>query len=112
MNKPRSGRTSRTSTIAWSICRSDERRDRWFGSGSLAKEAWGVWWSSAAGPASYQGAVGYRVKPTKGLGRNVVTEAQLRQLLDDTGFRVVSAETIRDSSRSSNIPVRSDRKDV
>jgi ubiquinone/menaquinone biosynthesis C-methylase UbiE len=54
----------------------------------------------------YQGAVGYRIKPPKGFGRNVVTEAQLRQLLDSAGFRVGSAETIRDSSRSSNIPVQ------
>ena len=54
----------------------------------------------------YQGAVGYRIKPPKGFGRNVVTEAQLRQLLDGSGFRVGSAETIRDSSRSSNIPVQ------
>ena len=54
----------------------------------------------------YQGAVGYRNKPRKGFGRNVVTEAQLRQLLDGSGFRVDSAETIRDSSRSSNIPVQ------
>jgi len=54
----------------------------------------------------YQGAVGYRIKPPKGFGRNVVTDAQLRQLLDGAGLRVGSAETIRDSSRSSNIPVQ------
>ena len=53
----------------------------------------------------YQGVVGYRIKPPKGFGRNVVTEAQLRELLDSSGFRVGSSETIRDSSRSSNIPV-------
>jgi hypothetical protein len=53
----------------------------------------------------YQGVVGYRIKPPKGFGRNVMTEAQLRELLGRSGFRVGSTETIRDSSRSSNIPV-------
>jgi ABC-2 type transport system ATP-binding protein len=53
----------------------------------------------------YQGIVGYRIKPPKGFGRNVVTEAQLRQLLGRSGFKVSSAETIRDASRSSNIPL-------
>lgn len=53
----------------------------------------------------YQGTLGYRIKPPKGFGRNVVTEAQLRELLGGAGFRVGSTETIRDSSRSSNIPV-------
>ena len=54
----------------------------------------------------YQGAVGYRIKPPKGFGRNVVTGAQLRNLLDGAGFRVSSVETITDPSRSSNIPVQ------
>ncbi len=54
----------------------------------------------------YQGVVGYRVKPPKGFGRNVMTEKQLRELLDRSGFRVESAETIRDRSRSSNIPTQ------
>jgi ubiquinone/menaquinone biosynthesis C-methylase UbiE len=53
----------------------------------------------------YQGVVRYRSKPPKGFGRNVVTEGQLRQLLGQSGFRVDSIETIRDPSRSSNIPV-------
>jgi ubiquinone/menaquinone biosynthesis C-methylase UbiE len=53
----------------------------------------------------YQGVAGYRIKPPKGFGRNVMTEAQLRELLSRAGFRVGSTETIRDSSRSSNIPV-------
>ena len=52
-----------------------------------------------------QGAVGYRAKPPTGFGRNVLTEAQLCELLGKSGFRIDSAETIRDSSRSSNIPV-------
>ena len=54
----------------------------------------------------YQGAVGYRIKPPKGVGRTVVTGAQLRNLLDGAGFRVSSVETITDPSRSSNIPVQ------
>ena len=54
---------------------------------------------------AYQGVVGYRLKPPKGFGRNVVTEQQLCGLLSRSGFRVDSAETIRDSSRTSNIPV-------
>jgi ubiquinone/menaquinone biosynthesis C-methylase UbiE len=54
----------------------------------------------------YQGIVGYRVKPPKGFGRNVLTEEQLRELLGRAGFRVDSAETIRDPSRSSNIPIQ------
>jgi ubiquinone/menaquinone biosynthesis C-methylase UbiE len=54
----------------------------------------------------YQGVVGYRVKPPKGFGRKVVTEEQLRALLGRSGFRVDSAETIRDPSRSSNIPIQ------
>jgi len=53
----------------------------------------------------YQGVVGYRIKPPKRFGRNVVTEAQLAQLLGRSGFRVGSTETVRDSSRSSSIPV-------
>jgi ubiquinone/menaquinone biosynthesis C-methylase UbiE len=54
----------------------------------------------------YQGIVGYRVKPPKGFGRNVLTEEQLREVLGRAGFRVDSAETIRDPSRSSNIPIQ------
>lgn len=53
----------------------------------------------------YQGVVGYRIKPPKGFGRNVLTEARLRELLERSEFRVGSTETIRDPSRSSNIPV-------
>jgi len=53
----------------------------------------------------YQGITGYRVKPPKGFGKNVLTEEQLCNLLANSGFEVVSAETIKDTSRSSNIPV-------
>lgn len=54
----------------------------------------------------YHGAIGYRLKPPKGFGRNVITEKQLRDLLSRSGFRVDSAETIKDLSRSSNIPIQ------
>jgi len=53
----------------------------------------------------YQGIVGYRVKPPKGFGRKVMTEKQLSELLGRSGFRLESTETVRDPSRSSNIPV-------
>lgn len=54
----------------------------------------------------YQGIVGYRLKPPKGFGRNVMTEKQLGDLLGRSGFRVDSTETIKDPSRSSNIPIQ------
>jgi hypothetical protein len=45
------------------------------------------------------------VKPPKGLGKNVMTEKQLCDLLGQSGFAVASTETIKDTSHSSNIPV-------
>jgi ABC-2 type transport system ATP-binding protein len=53
----------------------------------------------------YHGLTGYRAKPPKGFGKNVMTERQLCDLLSQSGFEVVSTETARDTSRSSNIPV-------
>ena len=53
----------------------------------------------------YRGITGYRLKPPKGFGENLITEKRLCDLLDRSGFKVVSSETIRDTSRSSNIPV-------
>lgn len=53
----------------------------------------------------YRGVSGYRIKPPRGFGRNVMTERELRELLGKSGFRVDSAETIKDRSRSSNVPV-------
>ena len=53
----------------------------------------------------YRGLTGYRVKPPKGLGKSIMTEKQVCNLLGKAGFEVVSTETIRDASRSSNIPV-------
>jgi len=53
----------------------------------------------------YQGIVGYRVKPPKDFGRNVMAEKQLGELLARSGFRLESAETVKDPSGPSNIPV-------
>jgi ubiquinone/menaquinone biosynthesis C-methylase UbiE len=53
----------------------------------------------------YYGLTRYRVKPPKGFGKNLVTEKQLCNLLGKAGFEVISTETIKDTSRSSNIPV-------
>jgi len=53
----------------------------------------------------YHGLTGYRVKPPKGFGKNIVTEKQLRELMGKSGFKVASTETIKDPSRSSNIPI-------
>ncbi len=53
----------------------------------------------------YCGITGYQVKPPKGFGKNMMTEKQLCDLLSKFGFEVVSTETIKDTSRSSNVPV-------
>jgi len=53
----------------------------------------------------YQGLTGYRLKPPKGFGSNMLTVKELCDLLAAYGFNVTSAETIKDTSRSSNIPV-------
>ena len=53
----------------------------------------------------YRGATGYRMKPPRRFGANVMTEKQLRHALDRSGFEVVDVETVRDAERSSNIPV-------
>jgi ubiquinone/menaquinone biosynthesis C-methylase UbiE len=53
----------------------------------------------------YHGLTGYRTKPPKGFGRNVLTERELCDLLEQSGFKVVGSETIKDPFRSSSIPV-------
>ena len=53
----------------------------------------------------YHGLTGYRTKPPKGFGRNVLTERELRDLLEQSGLKVASSETFKDPSRSSNIPL-------
>jgi hypothetical protein len=49
----------------------------------------------------------YRVpgEAAKEIGKNIITEKQLRDLLGKSGFEVAGTETIKDTSRSSNIPV-------
>ena len=53
----------------------------------------------------YQGVIGYRLKPPKGFGSNVLTVKELGDLLATSGFKLLSAQTINDRSRSPNIPV-------
>jgi ubiquinone/menaquinone biosynthesis C-methylase UbiE len=53
----------------------------------------------------YQGLVGYRTKPPRGFGRNMLTERQLCSLLRESSFKVESTETIKDGARSCNIPI-------
>ena len=53
----------------------------------------------------FQGAVGYRTRPPKQFGRNMLTEKDLCELLGETGFEMVGSEVVKDTSRSSNIPV-------
>jgi ubiquinone/menaquinone biosynthesis C-methylase UbiE len=53
----------------------------------------------------YRGLTGYRVKPPKGFGKNVLTAEQLVRNLMAVGFRVSSTEQIKDTSRTSYIPI-------
>lgn len=53
----------------------------------------------------YHGIAGYRLKPPKGFGRNVLAKDQLGSLLAAAGFRVDTAETVSDTSCASNVPV-------
>ena len=53
----------------------------------------------------YHGLARYRVRPPKGFGQHLLTEAQLCGLLRKSGFNVLSQETINDTYRPSNIPV-------
>ena len=53
----------------------------------------------------YRGATGYRLKPPKGFGSNMLGGEQMGELLARCGFDVVARETITDDSRSSHIPV-------
>jgi len=53
----------------------------------------------------YHGLTGYRTKPPKASLNHAPTEQQLHDLLIRAGFEVLSSETFRDPSRSSNIPV-------
>ena len=53
----------------------------------------------------YRGLTGYRVRPPKGFGKNVLTAEQLTRHLVAAGFRVSSTERIKDTSRASYIPI-------
>ena len=53
----------------------------------------------------YRGLTGYRTKPPKGFGRNMLSEEALCDLLRRSGFERVTSESIRDPSRSSSIPI-------
>jgi|SRR5689334_21792978 len=53
----------------------------------------------------YRGATGYRLKPPKRFITKMLTETELCDLLNRSGFKVLSSETIKDQSRSSNIPM-------
>jgi ubiquinone/menaquinone biosynthesis C-methylase UbiE len=53
----------------------------------------------------YHGATGYRLKPPKRFIIKMLTEKQLCDLLNRSGFKVLSSEPIKDPSRSSNIPM-------
>ena len=53
----------------------------------------------------FNGLARFRVKPPKGFGQHLLSEEQLCTHLRDAWFNVLSRETIRDGSRSSNIPV-------
>jgi hypothetical protein len=53
----------------------------------------------------YLGIVGYRLKPPKGFGRQVVSKNRLMELLTAGGFRVDSIEVVADPSLTSSVPV-------
>jgi ubiquinone/menaquinone biosynthesis C-methylase UbiE len=53
----------------------------------------------------FLGIAGYRLKPPKSFGRNVLARDQLASLLAAAGFRVETAEAVNDTSRASNVPV-------
>jgi len=53
----------------------------------------------------WRGLTGYRRRPPPGLGRNVLSERELLDLLAAGGFKVTASEAIRDASRSSHIPI-------
>lgn len=53
----------------------------------------------------FQGIVGYRVRPPKRSGRNMLTEKKMCDLLKASGFDVLNVETVSDPSRTSSIPV-------
>ena len=59
----------------------------------------------AATRVLYRGATGYRLKPPKRFISKMLTDKQLRDLLNRSGFTLISSEVIKDRSRSSSIPI-------
>jgi len=55
--------------------------------------------------APAHGLTRYHTKSSKNFADHLMTEKQLCDLLKKCGFKVVSTETFKDSSRSSNVPV-------
>jgi ubiquinone/menaquinone biosynthesis C-methylase UbiE len=53
----------------------------------------------------FYGITRYRTKPPKDLLKQVLSEIQLCDLLVSSGFKVLLTETIRNTSRSYNIPI-------
>jgi ubiquinone/menaquinone biosynthesis C-methylase UbiE len=53
----------------------------------------------------YQGRRGYRVRPPRRFGRNVIGERELCELLEQTGFSVAGTDTFTNPSRASYIPI-------
>jgi methyltransferase (TIGR00027 family) len=53
----------------------------------------------------YRGVTGYRVKPPRRLGRNVLTAEALTDLMLRSGFQPAICETITDPACSSSIPI-------
>jgi ABC-2 type transport system ATP-binding protein len=53
----------------------------------------------------HQGRRGYRVRPPRRFGRNVIGERELCKMLERSGFKVLGSETLTNSSRASYIPI-------
>jgi ubiquinone/menaquinone biosynthesis C-methylase UbiE len=53
----------------------------------------------------FYGITRYRIKPPKGLLKNLPTEKQLCELLFELGFQVSSTDFIRNTARSYNLPI-------
>jgi ABC-2 type transport system ATP-binding protein len=53
----------------------------------------------------HQGRRGYRVRPPRRFGRNVIGERELCKMLERSGFKVLGSETVTNSSRASYIPI-------
>jgi ubiquinone/menaquinone biosynthesis C-methylase UbiE len=53
----------------------------------------------------HQGRSGYRVRPPRRFGKNVIGERDLCKLLERTGFGILSSETVTNASRPYYIPI-------